>query len=115
MSLAPEQTDAALDGLGDGSPEIVGVGSLLGSVEPDGPGPSDSDGDGPLELEASGPLLGLVLGPSLAGPLLDALPPGPVVDVPGPQAESTSNPTVSNRESRTVPAVRGRMGVTRQA
>lgn len=115
MSLAPEQIDAALDGLGDGSSELVGVGSLVGPVEPDGPGPSDSVGDGPLELEASGPPLGLELGAPLAGPLPGTLLPGPVVGVPSPQAESASNPAESNRESRTVPAVRGRMGVTHQA
>ena len=86
MSFAPEQTEAALDGLGDGSSEPDGLGSALGPGESDGTGPVDSDGYGSLELEASGPSLALAVGASLPGPLAD----GPVVGVPSPQAESTS-------------------------
>ncbi len=64
-------------------------------------------GLGSTGLEADG----AVLGAMLAGVLID----GALEGVPSPQPLSTSRPAVTIRESRTVPAVRGRMGVTRQA
>jgi hypothetical protein len=40
---------------------------------------------------------------------------GGVAGVPSAQPDRTSSPTARSRGSRTVPAVRGRKGVTRQA
>lgn len=115
MSLAPEQTDAELGAVGVGPVEPEGVGSALGSVESVGLGPLESDGLGGTDAEEVGPTLGprlgLRLGPRLAGLASD----GAAEEVPRPQPASTSTAAARNRESRTVPAVRGRMGVTGQA
>lgn len=115
MSLAPEQTDAVLGAVGEGPAEPDGVGSALGPIEPVGLGPLESDGLGEKESEEFGPTLGARLGlrsgPRLAGLAGD----GALEAVPGPQPANTSTAAATNRERRTVPAVRGRMGVTRQA
>ena len=107
MSLAPEQTDAALDGLADGSFEPDAGGSLGGCPLSVAVGPLEAIGLGSTTAEAEGAELG---GWLAGGPLVGAL-----VGVPSPQPLSTSRPTVRIMESRTVPAIRGRMGVTRQA
>lgn len=111
MSLAPLQTDAALEGLGDGSADPTGVGPLDGSSESVGAGGLESVGLGSTRLDAVGATLGSALGTWLGA----IEPGGGVVGVPSPQPDSTSKPTMRNVESRTVPAVRGRMGVTGQA
>jgi phage tail tape-measure protein len=112
--LAPEQTDAELDGLGDSSVSV-------------GDGSTTSVGPGPVEAEALGASLGGTLGPTLGSTLGSVLGErlggwlavpgvvGGVCGVPRPHPDRTSSPAARSRGSRTVPAVRERKGVTRQA
>jgi len=111
VSLAPEQTDAGLDGLAYGSSVAVGVGSSLGWFDCVGLGSAEPVGPGSLDADAVGPVLGPTLGAWLPWPVLGR----PVVDVPRPQPDATSNPAARSTENRTVPAVSGRLGVTGQA
>ena len=111
MSLAPEQTDAALDELGEGASEPDAGGSLGGCPLSVPVGPADAVGLGSTTAEAGPSELGAELGARLAGALLV----GALDGVPSPQPLSTSKPAVRIMERRTVPAVGGRMGVTRQA
>lgn len=107
MSLAPEQAAAALDGLGDGWSAPDGD----GSTEVPGVGPLETVGLGSTELVGDGSGLGVTLGATLGVTLLVGGDDG----VPSPQPATTSRPAARIMEIRTVPAVRGRMGVTRQA
>jgi hypothetical protein len=110
--LAPEQTDAEFEGLGDSS---VTVGD--GSTTSVGLGPVEALGSslGKTLGSTVGPTLGSVLGETLGGWLAVPRVAGGAVGVAEPQADRTSSPAARSRGSRTVPAVRGRMGVTCQA
>lgn len=114
MSLAPEQTAAGLDASGEGGAESVGVGPSLGIVATVGVGPVESVGAGD-GLAALGPELGDWLAFESEATVGVDPSEGAVEVVPRPQPASSSEPTARNRESRTVRAVRGRLGVTRQA
>lgn len=113
MSLAPEQAEAGLEAAGERGAESVGVGPSLGSVAI-GVGPIESVGAGE-GVVAVGPELGdgLVIEPGAAVGVDPSE--GAVEALPRPQPASSSEPAARNRESRTVRAVRGRLGVTRQA
>ena len=127
MSFAPEQTEAALDGLGSGPAEALGVGLGPKSLG-DGPagwlGPVDGALDG--ALEGCGPWLGAALGTTL-GALLErpvgavlgdaenSPEAGPIVGAPDEQATASRTAPAISTGSRTVPAVGGRLGVTREA
>lgn len=108
--MAPEQTEAGLEGEGAGSGEPEGVATALGTVEAEGLGPLESDRPGESALEVGGPTVGLRLWTGLVENAAE----GALEAVPRPHPASTSS-AAKNRESRTVPAVRGRMAVTRQA